>query len=82
MDPVTQPLRIARLDQRSAADFADDLLSMNASSDWDDWGREELLAERPEKWNPLPTRAPWNPGRGLSGGIAHARQRACASCGR
>ncbi len=43
-------LAVERLDRDRAAALADDLLAMTADSGWDDWTRENLLADRDGKW--------------------------------
>jgi ribosomal protein S18 acetylase RimI-like enzyme len=55
MDPVTGPdtgaeLRIEPLTKADAERLADELLAMTRDAEWDDWEREHLLSQRPQKW--------------------------------
>jgi ribosomal protein S18 acetylase RimI-like enzyme len=43
-------LRIETLTAELAAEHADALLAMTADVDWDDWTRDNLLADRAGKW--------------------------------
>lgn len=49
MAPV-EALRIDLLTEDRAEELAEQLLEMTHDSAWDDWGREQLLSPRAEKW--------------------------------
>ena len=44
-------VRLEALTRPRAEELADELLEMTADSGWDDWTRENLLSERPGKWD-------------------------------
>ncbi len=51
MDPVSQTdLVIEPLTEEVAERLADELLAMTRDAEWDDWEREHLLSQRPQKW--------------------------------
>lgn len=47
---MSDDVHIEPLTQDLADRLCDELLAMTADSTWDDWQREHLLSDRPEKW--------------------------------
>lgn len=54
-DPPSHPatdadVRVEPLTEQAAERLADELLAMTRDAEWDDWEREHLLSQRPQKW--------------------------------
>lgn len=51
VEPGSARVLLQPLSRQVAERWADTLLTMNADSGWDDWDRDNLLSERPGKWD-------------------------------
>ena len=48
---VSEGVHLEALTRSRAEELAEELLAMNVDSDWDDWTRDNLLFDRPGKWD-------------------------------